>query len=347
MKSEHTFKITYWGTTGTLARPLVPAEITEKVVQSVVKLARSGALRDLCDRQISVETVRQILLEELPFHLRATYGGNTTCLEIATEDAILVVDAGSGFVNLGYDLVRRWDRAAEEPVPPVHVLFTHPHFDHTCAIPFAECSYDSRAKMTFWGTQRVIQSLNALFSPEGAMTGVYFPPSFDRLPGIRDLRTIEPDMKFSIGGTTIRTTSLNHPGGSLAYRFERDGRSVVVVTDHEQIEVPDRLLVEFAAEADLVYADAQYRQREYEGLIGIGTGKPMTRSGWGHGYFEGLLTTAAQAGIKQLHLGHFEPQRDDEDLARLEKEAQRQMEVQSPSAGCKVALAREGWTLKI
>src|SRR5436305_576852 len=53
--------------------------------------------------------VQLFLDQHLPFHLRSTYGGNSTCLEIQTPDALLILDCGTGFRVLGMELERRWN----------------------------------------------------------------------------------------------------------------------------------------------------------------------------------------------------------------------------------------------
>jgi len=50
----------------------------------------------------------------LPMHLRSTYGGNTTCVEVQTPDSLIIIDCGSGFRELGIDLERRWKALADE-----------------------------------------------------------------------------------------------------------------------------------------------------------------------------------------------------------------------------------------
>ena len=83
MSQASTFRITYWGTTGTIAAPLRPGEVTEKLVQVLLELGRRG---ELAAGPLDETAVRQYL-DTLPFHLRSTYGGNTTCAEVQTDDA--------------------------------------------------------------------------------------------------------------------------------------------------------------------------------------------------------------------------------------------------------------------
>jgi ribonuclease BN (tRNA processing enzyme) len=142
----------------------------------------------------------------------------------------------------------------------------------------------------------------------------------------------------------VTTLALNHPGGSLAYRFDRAGKSVVIATDHEQPEAPDLTLAKFAQGADLLYMDAQYLQGEYAGEIGIGNEAPQARIGWGHTPIEACLPTALAAGVKRLDLGHHEPRRSDAMLRELDCYAR-----QLPHAGgsLRVGLAYQGLSVDV
>src|SRR5690606_27444457 len=113
--------------------------------------------------------------------------------------------------------------------------------------------------------------------------------------GIRQWNVLPDSSEFEIDGTRISTLELNHPGAALAFRFERNGKRIVVATDHEQTDVPDRTLAQFAHRADLVYLDSQYLQCEYEGKRGVGTTPPRVRRGWGHSTVEASVATALAA----------------------------------------------------
>ena len=52
----------------------------------------------------------------------------------------------------------------------------------------------------------------------------------------------------------------------------RGGHRVVIATDHEHQEIPDRRLADFARGADLLYTDVQYLTEEYSGQVAIGDG---------------------------------------------------------------------------
>src|SRR4051812_1183900 len=109
MTAAPVFTITYWGATGTLTAPLRPPEVTDKLVGAIRRLVERGRLADLRPGPDLEAVIRRRLEEEVPFHLRSGYGGNTTCVEVQTPDALLILDCGSGFRELGAALAARWE----------------------------------------------------------------------------------------------------------------------------------------------------------------------------------------------------------------------------------------------
>lgn len=352
MSGETEFRVRYWGVRGTFARCLRPDEVTDKLVAALLRLREDKRWQAQLEAATDEESLRAGLAQWLPYHLRSTYGGNTSCVEIRTRQALLIVDAGSGLRELGVDLNRRWNTAAETAPRRAHILITHAHLDHTVATPFNDAFYDPRNHFSIWAPQPVLDSLTALLGPNSRLRSVYFPLHFDLLRGIRELRPIQVGDEFEIEGTCISTHELNHPSGCVAYRFEQGGRRIVFASDHEHLEAPDRGLAEFSCGADLLYLDAQYLQAEYEGRQGLPGEPPIARRGWGHSTVEATIATALAANVRLLHLGHHDPKRSDEDLAKLELDAQAELQRQLSRCGraaedCRLQLASEGLTLEI
>src|SRR3954452_14717506 len=131
MRQSPVFTITYWGVTGTLSAPLRPPEVTEKLVEAIRLLVERGRLHGLRPGPGLDEDVRRAVEEELPFHLRSGYGGNTTCGEVQTPDALLIFDCASGCRELAIALAARWHAAGASAARAAHVFVTHPHMDHT------------------------------------------------------------------------------------------------------------------------------------------------------------------------------------------------------------------------
>jgi phosphoribosyl 1,2-cyclic phosphodiesterase len=352
MSQRPTFTITYWGVTGTLSAPLRPDQVTDKLVAAIRTLVEKGQLHSLVSGPGLDDAVRAVVTQELPFHLRSTYGGNTTCVEVETPDALLILDCGSGFRELGVSLEARWRAAGASARRVAHVFVTHAHMDHTFATPFFTPYYNAQNSVTIWGPQIVLNSLSAVLNPASSLSQLYFPPTYDEMKAIHDFRPIEPDSCIEIGNSKITTFALNHPGGAMAYRIDCNGHAFVFATDHEHREQPDRGLAEFARGADVLYTEGQYTQREYDGLDGVSGDPPLERHGWGHSPIEACIRTAVAAGVKRLHLGHRDPRRTDRDLAELESYAERLLaeELQgrelSPES-CMVCIPHEGQQVRI
>jgi phosphoribosyl 1,2-cyclic phosphodiesterase len=348
MADQGEFAVRYWGVTGSFANPLPPQSIEQKLVESILKLCDDAEFRRrVARREIEAAWLTGHLAQRVPLAWRSTFGGNTTCLEIETPEALLIIDAGSGFRRLGDQLARRWNSPTYQGERTAHVLLTHSHMDHTLAIPFFDPFYDARNHFTVWGTRRVLQSLDAVLSPASSLRQLYFPPTYESLEGIKEFREIQPGDEFSVGEVHVRSFALNHPGESLAFRLDGASSSIVIASDHEQTAVPDWTLAEFAHAADLLYLDAQYLRAEYDGEVGIADEPPAQRAGWGHSHMEGAIETAVAAQVRRLHLGHHDPKRDDVQLAAMEQAARQRARDLLTAAGraadsMSVQLAREG-----
>ncbi|MGC4006699.1 MAG: MBL fold metallo-hydrolase [Pirellulales bacterium] len=291
----------------------------------------------------------EFLLRSLPSRMTTEYGGSTTCIEIDTADETIVLDAGGGLVELGYDLMRRVK--VDESKRKVHLLFSHCHIDHLFALPLIPPFYDPRFEITLSAAESVMRAIEAVMAKDSPVRGTLFPTTLDRLAGIREYRTIAAGDEFKLGGTRVSTFALNHPGGAVGYRFERGGKVVVLATDHEHLAAPDSALADFARDANLLYTDGQYSEDEYLGKVGVNGDTPLSRVTWGHSAVERVAATACAAGVKRLHIGHHDPRRSDEALYDLEVLAKASVarlaigtHAKHPPETC---LVREGMSIEI
>jgi phosphoribosyl 1,2-cyclic phosphodiesterase len=346
------FTITYWGATGTFPAPLVPRATTDKLVAAISLLVEQGRLSELRPGPGLDAAVCRQVEEGLPLHLRSTYGGNTTCVEVQSPDALVILDCGSGLRELGSALARRWDDPAFTGPRAAHVLLTHAHMDHTWALPHITAFYDPRNQFTIHGPSSVLHGLDMILSQGSPLSEIFFPLTYEQLKGIKDRREVRPGQEFTVGSTHVRTYALHHPGGCLAYRLECAGRSFVFATDHEQQQSPDPGLAEFAHGADLLYTEGQYLQAEYEGRVAIPGEPAQPRQGWGHSPVEACVATAVAAGVRQLHLGHHEPRRNDAQLAQLQDRLQGLMrdalrDAGRPEDSCRAVIPHEGLVVRL
>lgn len=269
------------------------------------------------------------------------YGGNTSCVEVRTDTTLLVFDAGTGLRELGVELLR----GPPKPLA-VHLFLSHPHWDHIQGFPFFGPAYVKTTTISVYGPQGDDKNYKLL---SGQMSNAYFPVRFSDLGANIVSRSFTGD-SVKAGDCVVHWFDQKHPGGSYGFRVEHDGKSVVFATDSEldqllgdpqlPVKKPEALrklppaLVEAAADADLLVADAQYTEREYAQKVG-----------WGHPRATTVVDFAVQAGARQLALTHHDPMHSDRDIDLLVMECQERAELHG--AELEVFGAREGITLKL
>ena len=90
--------IRFWGVRGSIATPLTNSDLTLRIESALRKAIESG----FGDTLEVAEFVK-----DLPWFIRGTVGGDTSCVETRADGELLVLDAGTGIRTLGLDLVRR------------------------------------------------------------------------------------------------------------------------------------------------------------------------------------------------------------------------------------------------
>ncbi|WP_373049553.1 MBL fold metallo-hydrolase [Vulgatibacter sp.] len=272
----------------------------------------------------------------------ARYGGNTSCVEIRTGDALFICDGGTGLRELGLDLLRR---SAGKPIEG-HLLFSHPHWDHIQGFPFFTPIYQPANTFHIYGFAEGDQRIFQLLS--GQMRSDYFPVDFSELSATISHEEILGQK--TIEGVRVKALSQLHPGGSWAFSFETQGRKVVYATDHEldahladreasirdpgAVRVLPQALVDFVSGADLLIADGQYTDAEYPEKIG-----------WGHPRATTTVDLAIAAGAKQLAITHHDPMQTDTDVERKIAACRERAAGRAP--WLQVFAAREGVELKL
>jgi len=83
----------------------------------------------------------------------ATYGGNTSCVEVIThQETAVILDAGTGIRALGLDLLERG-------ITHIHLFLTHLHLDHLEGLRFFAPLWDERVTIEIWGPRSPVSSL--------------------------------------------------------------------------------------------------------------------------------------------------------------------------------------------
>ena len=266
----------------------------------------------------------------------ARYGGNTSCVEVRSDDGnLFIFDCGTGIRQLGLSLL------GASPKPPrIHILIGHTHWDHIQGFPFFTPVFLPGTEINIYAPLGFQRSLEDAMS--GQMQYSYFPVKLTDLSSRIHYTELDEGF-FRIGKCLVETQYLNHTAPTIAYRVTEGATSVAYVTDHEpfwkssgtQFQHPgDQRHVEFIRDADLVIHDAQYSEEEYQ-----------TKIGWGHSPIGYVMDVAVAAGVRRLALFHHDPTHDDEWVEGMEEGFREQLARRGSSM--EAFAAAEGMELEI
>ena len=245
------------------------------------------------------------------------YGGNTTCIEIRSDDgALIILDAGTGIFPLAQELLKKMPVQA-------NVFITHTHWDHIHGLPFFTPLYVPGNSVRIHGAYDVVSGRGIDQVMEVQLQYSYFPVREAEMRANIEYETLTIGEPVSVGDATVTPLMLNHPVIDYGYRVECNGKSVFFTGDHEpwlniyapqdegyaefqqMVELQQGQLDKALAGLDVLIADSSYTAAEYPAKIG-----------WGHGTLEGNIAWGRRLGVKKLVCTHHEPTRSDDDLER-------------------------------
>jgi len=221
------------------------------------------------------------------------FGGGTSCVLVESADRAIYLDAGTGITgtpDIG-------DKA-------ISILLTHPHLDHILGFPFFPYISEKNRKIDIYAAKS--GDLGAFEQLEALYKNPFWPCGLKDYPS--DVEFHDITFPLTIGDFTVTGIPSVHPGGSVVYRLENSGRSLVYATDYEYEEDKAEDLIRFSEGCDLLLFDAQYTDEEFE-----------ARRGFGHSTVAQGMTVMEKSGAKSIRFVHHDPRHTDEFLRKMEE----------------------------
>jgi phosphoribosyl 1,2-cyclic phosphodiesterase len=317
-------QIRFWGTRGSLPSPLTAADVRAKLVEALTA-ARGQSL--------ATPAALEAFISELPFSIRGTFGGDSSCVELIDDDDHHVLcDMGSGARRYGVEMLQR--HGPDEP-QTYHVFMSHLHWDHIMGFPMFPPAYVPGNRIIIHGCHPELAG--AFRRQHGAPS---FPVEFDRLQANIEFVVLKPDRKIEIAGYQVTPMLQRHGGDSYGYRFEKNGKCVVYSTDSEhrteESEEAERF-ARFFNNADLVIFDAMYSLAEAASV----------KEDWGHSSNVIGVELCQMAKAKRLCLFHHEPTYSDNQIERVLQETRRLEAITRTENPLEIITAYDGLTVTL
>jgi anti-anti-sigma factor len=318
-------RVRFWGTRGSL-----PAPLQEHVVRGKIRDALLAARGRTLDIPEAIDT---FIDEALPFSVRGTYGGNTSCVEIiAGGNEYVLCDLGTGVREFGNRILREHGRERKHCF---NIFLSHLHWDHIMGFPFFAPAYIPGNGIRIYGCHQVLEE--ALGTQHSAP---WFPVDFRSLAATIEFVTIESGRVYEVAGLSVTAIKQFHSGDSYAYRFHKDAKSVVYSTDGEhKYDCLDESypFVEFYRNADLLIFDAMYSLGDTVSV----------KEHWGHSSNVVGVELAQAAQVKRLALFHHDPVLDDRMIDVVLADTMRFEEISRHGAKVEVISAYDGLKLTV
>lgn len=237
------------------------------------------------------------------------HGGNTSCFSVVHGEDYFIFDAGSGIRELGLEIART-------PTRRINLFITHTHWDHIQGFPFFAPAYLADYELTIYGAEGFGKDLKSVF--RGQLDRDYFPVQMEDMEAKIEFRNL-PNDPVVIGPARISWESATHPGATVGYKIDVGGQKIAWVPDNEfllgftgdpapltpgsHLVQPFTKMIEFLADADIVFHEAQYTNDEY-----------LHKVRWGHSSVANAAALMKFAGGRRWIVTHHDPMHDDEFL---------------------------------
>jgi CheY-like chemotaxis protein len=258
------------------------------------------------------------------------YGKHTSCASVELPQSILIFDAGSGLSLLGNELQK------SGRFKTLWIFLTHFHHDHVEGLPAFPCARDAAYTLNISGAGDPDKPL------ETALAEALEPGFGSEAPPCRiELYELMEQTYEIMPGVRLTAFYANHPGTTLGYVLQTEGRKIVYCPDSEiygdfgtALQDYDEKLGGLVRDADLLIHDGRYTDADY-----------AKNRNTGHSSFLAAVDFAGRNKVKELILVHQDDGYADDVLDKMGKDAEAR--VAEKGYAMKVALGREGLRLSV
>lgn len=218
------------------------------------------------------------------------FGGATSCYLLRSDWHAVVLDCGTGLYNAGQYL-----RGCRQ----IDVLLTHLHYDHILGL-LNWSVFPPDADVRFYISGETAESLKI----SEFLKKPFWPvsPDLGKITFVDYSSTLQLTEDIS-----ARFFPANHPDNASLIRVDTENGAVCLVGDWEHgVTFP----AEMAQDCSLLVYDGMFTEEEYP-----------YHKGWGHSTWQEGVKLAEQMQIPNLIITHHLPERSDEELLDMEKEA--------------------------
>ncbi|MBN1874353.1 MAG: AAA family ATPase [Anaerolineae bacterium] len=314
-------KVRIWGTRGSIPTPISPWEIEQKIYRAISNMPAM----DITDPEAI-----QAYVKGLPPLQRGTAGGNTACVEVQAAGELLVLDAGSGFHQLGYELLKGLFGQGKGTL---HLFISHLHWDHIQGFPMFRPAFVPGNRIFIYGGHELESIFVAQQHPRT------WPVSLSYMRADIQFIQIQPGEPLTIGNVQVNMIKNAHPGDAYSYRIEDQHSILVYASDAEYKQLDDASVqphIEFFRNADALIFDTQYTLKE-----------SWEKVDWGHSSAMIGVDLARAAGVKKLYLFHHDPTYSDDMLEDMLATAVTYQEQDNTLPKCEIDIMYEGMTFDL
>ncbi len=266
------------------------------------------------------------------------YGANTSCVELKLGDRLVVLDSGTGIIDLGNEIFRDYILSANNIEDRKNIkstiVLSHIHQDHIQGLQFYKPLFMANSIVDIYSMS--IDNQKPKDTLSDLLFNKVFPLSLEDSRAKVDISAVSESKRLIINQSneakvvdvvdfdkddyckddviiSFYKTHAHPKNGCLCIKISYNNKTLVYATDKESYVGSDKRFVEFAHGCDVLIHDSQYTHQDYVSPV-------APKQGFGHSTYQMAIETAKLAKAKKLFFFHYDPEYDDTTLDLLKHE---------------------------